>query len=113
MPVSFETVRQIALAFPGVEEGTSFGTPGFRLKKKFLARLKEDGETLVLKVGDLEKDFLLAAEPEIYYTTDHYNGYPAVLVRLTKIEADALREAFEQAWRHAASKRDLAAWDAR
>lgn len=106
-------VRQIALSFPGVEEGTSYGTPGFRVRRKFLARLKEDGETLVLKVGDLEKDFLLETEPEIYFTTDHYNGYPSVLVRLAKIEPDALRDAFEQAWRKAASKRDLAAYDER
>lgn len=66
----FETVRKIALSFPGVEEGTSYGTPAFRVRKKFLARLREDGD-LVLKVGDMQTEFLIEAEPEIYYITDH------------------------------------------
>jgi hypothetical protein len=45
--VTLATVRQLALAFPGVEEGFSYGTPGFRVRGKFLARLWEDGETLI------------------------------------------------------------------
>ena len=44
--VTLATVRRLALAFPGVEEGLSYGTPGFRVRGKFLARLWEDGETL-------------------------------------------------------------------
>jgi hypothetical protein len=48
-PVAFATVRKIALALPGVEAGTSFGTPAFHVRGKFLARLREDGETLVVK----------------------------------------------------------------
>jgi hypothetical protein len=51
MPLSFEDVRQMGLALPGVEEGTSYGTPALKVGKKLLARLKEDGETLVLKLG--------------------------------------------------------------
>jgi hypothetical protein len=47
--VTRETVRRLALAFPGVEEGPSYGTPGFRVQGKFLARLWEDGEILVVK----------------------------------------------------------------
>jgi hypothetical protein len=47
--VTLATVRRLALAFPGVEEGLSYGTPGFRVRGKFLARMKEDGETLVVK----------------------------------------------------------------
>jgi YjbR len=55
-PVTFETVRAIALALPGVEEGTSYGTPAFRVRGKFLARLREDGETLVVKCDYHERD---------------------------------------------------------
>jgi hypothetical protein len=56
MPLTFETVREIALALPGVEEGTSYGTPAFRVRGKFLARLREDGETLVVKCDYPERD---------------------------------------------------------
>ena len=111
MAVDFETLRQIALAFPGMEEGYSYGTRAFRVRKKFFARIKEDGETLVLKVGDLEKDFLLEAEPDIYFSTDHYNGYPAVLIRLPIITPEDLRDVIEKAWRKMAARRDLAAYD--
>jgi hypothetical protein len=55
--VTCETVREIALALPGVEEGTSYGTPAFRVRGKFLARLREDGETLVVKCDYPERDF--------------------------------------------------------
>jgi hypothetical protein len=51
------TVRRLALTFPGVEEGLSYGTPGFRVRGRFLARLWEDGVTLVVKCGDDERDF--------------------------------------------------------
>ena len=47
--VTLATVRRLALAFPGVEEGLSYGTPGFRVRGKFLARLWEDGQTLVVR----------------------------------------------------------------
>jgi len=110
---SLETVRQIALSFPGVEEGLTFGSPAFRVRKKLLAVLHDDGETLVLQVGRLEQGYLIEAEPEIYYITDHYRGTPFLRVRLYKIDREALQEAFEQAWRRLALKRDIAAYDSR
>jgi hypothetical protein len=109
--MTFEDVRRIALTFPGVVEGTSFGTPAFRVGKKFLARLREDGD-LVLKVGENETEFLIEAEPETYYITDHYSGWRSVLIRLSKISVTAFEHVFEQAWRKFASKRDLAAYKA-
>jgi hypothetical protein len=108
MPVTFETVRQIALALPGVEEGTSYGTPAFRVGKKFLARLREDGETLVVRIDLDEREILMAAHPDVYYITDHYRGYPAVLVRLPAVAPEDLRERLEEAWRHVAPKRLVA-----
>ncbi len=110
--VTFETVRRLFLALPGVEEGLSYGTPGFRVRKRFLSRLWEDGETLVVKVGFDERDLLMAADPEVFYLTDHYRGYPAVLVRLGLVREEALREVLEQAWRQAAPKSLLAKLDA-
>jgi hypothetical protein len=104
-PVTFETVRQIALALPGVEEGTSYGTPAFRVHKKFFVRLREDGETLVVKVGFDAQEILMRSNPDVFFITDHYAGYPHVLVRLPAVDPDELREVLEQAWRLNAPKR--------
>ncbi len=62
--VNFDTVRRIALEFPGVEEGVSYGTAAFRVRGKFLSRLREDGETLVVKCGFDERDFRMQADPQ-------------------------------------------------
>lgn len=109
--VNVSTVRRLALAFPGVEEGPCYGTPGFRVRGKFLARLRDDGETLVVKCGAHERDFWLEAIPETFFVTDHYQGYPTVLVRLATVAVDDLRHVLEQAWRRSASKRLLAQYD--
>src|SRR5688572_679391 len=81
--VDAETARRILLALPGVEEGPCYGTAGFRVRKKFLARLRDDDEVLVVKCGFDERDVRLRADPETFFTTDHYRGYPTVLVRGT------------------------------
>ena len=103
--VTLATVRRLALAFPGVEEGLSYGTPGFRVRGKFLARMWEDGETLVVKCGDDERDFRMKADPETFFITDHYRGYPTVLVRLASVTRTELQAVLEQAWRLHAPRR--------
>lgn len=113
MSLTFAHVRDMALALPGIEESTSYGTPSLKLGKKMLARLKEDGETLVLRIGFDERDMLMEAEPEAFFTTDHYRGYPSVLVRLAKVHPPTLRRLLEQAWREAASKRLRQSFDSR
>lgn len=110
--VTFDTVRQIALALPGVEEGTSWGTPAFRVRGKFFTRLREEDNSLVVKVGDDYRDMLLKANPNLYFVTDHYAGYPAVLIRLAEADPDDIAEAFEQAWRLAAPKKLIAEYEA-
>lgn len=84
------TVRRLAQRLPDVAEGTSYGTPAWRVRGKFFARMREDGETLVVKVEPEEKPLLMASEPEIFYETDHYKGYALVLVRLPAIAEDEL-----------------------
>jgi hypothetical protein len=111
--VTLATVRRLALAFPGVEEGPSYGTPGFRVRGRFLARLWEDGETLVVKCGDDERDFRMKADPETFFTTDHYRGYPTVLVRLARVSKDDLQAVLEEAWRRQAPKRLVKEYDQR
>jgi len=98
---------------PETEEGTWFRTPCLRVRKKSFCRMKEDGETLVVRVVDLEdKEALLRADPEVFFTTPHYDGYAYVLVRLERVDGAALRELIEDAWRLCAPKRLLAAYDA-
>jgi len=96
--LSLATIRRVATALPGVEEGTSYGTPAFRLnKKKLLARLHQDGKSLVLKVGDATRDHLLQADPDTFFVTDHYRGYPYVLAHLDRLNVDDLRKLIERA----------------
>ena len=105
------TVRRLALTFPGVEEGLSYGTPGFRVRGRFLARLWEDGVTLVVKCGDDERDFRMKADPETFFITDHYRGYPTVLVHLGRVTEADLRDVLEQAWRLQAPRRLVTEYD--
>lgn len=90
-------------SFPGVTEGTSYGTPAFRVRNKFLARLHEDGESLVIKCAD--RDQLLEANPKAFHVTKHYLNYPLVLVRFSKVRRNKLREVIEEAWRIEATPR--------
>ncbi len=107
-PVTFETVRELALTLPGVEEGLSYGTPAFKVGKKLMARLHQDGEALVLKMDFFARDTLMQAEPDTFFITDHYQGYPWVLVRLSTVRREQLRDLLDDAWRSLAPKRLLA-----
>ena len=109
--LTLATVRRLALSFPGVEEGLSYGTPGFRVRGKFLARLWEDGETLVVKCGDDERDFRMKADPATFFITDRYRGYPTVLVRLARVSSEDLKDLLEEAWRRGAPRRLVAEYD--
>ena len=107
--VTWETVRQLALALPGAEEGTSYGTPAFRVHGgKLFARLKEDGETIVVFIDMIEREILMGAKPETFFITDHYRNWPAMLVRLATVEVAELSDLLEESWRRGAPKRLLA-----
>jgi hypothetical protein len=99
--VDLDVVRQVARTLPGVEEDSSARGTGFKVHGKLLAceaihKSAEPG-SLMVRIGSTEREFLLAAEPDTYYLTDHYRGYPAVLVRLSKVSRKALRERLEAA----------------
>jgi hypothetical protein len=104
-PVTFETVRQLMNALPGVEEGTSYGTPAFRVRNKLLARQHDDGETLVLKCA--ARDNIIESDPQAFFVTKHYLNYPWVLVRLAQVRRKRLQELIEQAWRAEASAKQI------
>ena len=108
---SFDTVRKLGLALPGVEEYICYGTPALRVRKKLLARLREDGATLVVKIEDSRRELLMQVDPETYFMEDHYIGYQVVLVRLSRIRPDSLQGLLQDAWTRLASKRQLAQRD--
>ena len=101
---TWAAVCKLATRFPGVETGTSYGTPALHVRKKFLARLKEDGETVAMRVDFDDRDVLLELDPAAFYLTDHYRAYPAMLVRLKQVRLDMLERLLEQAWRGQATK---------
>jgi hypothetical protein len=110
----FARVRKLGLALPGVELGTSYGTPALKVRKRLLVRMKEDGETLVLLTGDLdEKELLMTTHPGIFFETDHYKGWPAVLVRLKEISDELLGALLEESWRREAPKKLVATFSAK
>ena len=102
-----ETLRRIALSFPGVEEGTSYGTLAYRVSKKFLCRMKEDGESLAIRMDFAEREMLIEGEPQTFYITDHYRNYEMVLIHLSKVHPEELKRIFSNAWRKYAGKRML------
>ncbi len=110
-PVSFETVRQLALALPGVEEGTSYGTPAFKVRGKLFLRLHQDGESLVVGIDADERAMRMRTDPETYYITDHYADHPWMLVRLSSVSTEDLGELMEGAWRRRAPARLVATFD--
>jgi hypothetical protein len=103
--VTYDNVRDAALKLPSVSEGTSYGTPCIRIGKTLIARLKEDGSTLVLKIDLMERDILIESEPEVFFTTDHYRGYPIVLVNLPKVDLPRIEMLLRRAWFATAPKR--------
>jgi hypothetical protein len=106
--VTPRTVGQLILALPGVEEGTSYGMPSFKLAGKFFARLRDDNTVLVVHMRSFDdRDHLLKHEPDAFFTTDHYRNYPTVLIRLARVSEKTLRETLVDAWRRGAPRRLL------
>ena len=101
----FDAVLKAAGDLPGIEEGTSYGTRALRVKKKFLCRMKEDGETLAIRIDPGYRDFLMAEDQETFFVTPHYEGYPMILIRLARVTPEDLRDLIERAWRMYAPKR--------
>jgi len=110
---TYERICALALHLPGVELGTSYGTPAIKVKGKLMARLRSEAEGgLALRCDFLERQMLLQAAPEAFYLTPHYQDYPMILIKLDEVRTDALPDLIERAWRMVAPKRLVAAYDA-
>jgi hypothetical protein len=104
MPLSYERVVREALALPGVEESTSYGTVALKVRGKLMIRLKEDGETIVVRTTWVARERLMTLNPECFFVTDHYAGHPWVLLRLKRASLVAFKPVLLAAWRICASK---------
>jgi hypothetical protein len=107
--INFDTVRKIGLALPNVDESTAYGAPALKVRGKLLAcvpthRSAEPG-SLVVRVGFEDRAELLAAAPDVYYVTDHYLNYNAVLVRLSRVTPDVLRDLLGMAHKFVTARR--------
>lgn len=103
----FSRIEQLALArgLPQVKRATSEGAPSLKVGGKTIASLT-DSATLVLLCPSEQKTLLMEISPDIYFETDHYVGYPAVLIRLDSVDDEELSLRLEDAWRFMASTGD-------
>jgi hypothetical protein len=110
--MTFDDVRAFALKWPEVEDSTSYGTPALKVRKKLLARLKEDDDSLVATgVESDERAMLVEARPEVFYFTDHYRDWPTVLVRLSACDRDTVEPLLRRRWKTVASKSAVKAFE--
>jgi hypothetical protein len=111
--VTWAAVRKLALSFPGMAEGSSYGDQAFLLDGRFFSRWNEKEQGLVVYAPEPLRDALLAGRPAIYFTTDHYRNYPYVLARLERLPRAELASLYEDAFRALAKKKRLAEYEAR
>ena len=94
--VDFDTVRRVALSLSDVEESTIYRSPALKVRGRLLACIpihkSAEPDSVAVRIGFDRRVELMAAAPDVYYLTDHYVNYPVVLVRLSRIHADALRD---------------------
>jgi hypothetical protein len=106
--IDFDTVRAIGLRLPGVQEGTAYGSPALKVRGELLAcipvNLSAEPDSVAVRVDLEQRAELLAADPEVYYITDHYAGYDTVLVRLSRVSPDALQGLLGMAHKFVVSK---------
>src|SRR5437660_661533 len=99
--IDFDAFREIALTLPDVEESTTHGASSLKVRGRLLAcpalHRSAEPNTLAVRIDFDQRAVLMAAEPSVYYVTDHYVNYPTVLVRLSRIDRKSLRDLLEMA----------------
>jgi hypothetical protein len=107
--IDFDTVSKLALELPEVEESTAWGSRALKLGGKLLACIPTnkaaEPDSLVVRIDFDRRAELLETAPDVYYCPNHYVNYPAVLVRLSHIQADALRDLLLMSWRFVSAEK--------
>lgn len=103
----------IAKQLPEVEEATSWGSPALKVRGKYIGGFNPKEKAFVLRLLDVEEQgFLLEAAPDVFFITDHYKNYPAILARPGKLTKKEARGRLERAWRKQAPKSLVKQFDA-
>ena len=105
---TFETVRELAAGLPDVEEATTYGSSALKVRGSMFACIaihrSAEPNSLMVRIDFSQRDELMAAQPDVYYLTDHYVNYPSVLVRLNRVHRDALKDLLRLAWEFMSSR---------
>ena len=106
--IDFGRVRKAAAGLPDIEETTSWGAPALKVRGKMFVcqAINKQAElnTLVVRMDIAQRDALIEEDPAVYYLKDHYVDYPCVLVRLSHVHPDALRDLVQTAYRFVSAK---------
>ena len=110
--VTFDSVREIGRELPEVEESTMYGAPALKVRGDLLAcvprhKSAEPG-SLAVRIDFEQRAGLLEEAPQTYYLTDHYTKYPIILLRMSRIRVDELRDLLKAAWRFVTSQKSKA-----
>jgi hypothetical protein len=101
--IDFDTVRKIGRALPGVVEGTMYGAPALKIQGKLVAcvpsHTSAEPGSLAVRMDLEDRAELLAEAPDVYYVTDHYVDYNAVLVRFSRVNENELRDLIGMAYK--------------
>jgi hypothetical protein len=105
---SFNAVESIGRTLPDVEVTTTWGQPTLKVRGKMFVCIAShksaEPNTLVVMMDFADRDALLADDPDTYYLKDHYVNYPCILVRLSQVRADALRDLVIGAYRFVSAR---------
>jgi hypothetical protein len=111
--MKWEQLSKMGCELPEVVQDFWFRTPALKVRGKSFVRLKEDGKSVVFLLESVEEqEILIEAQKDVYFITDHYKGWPAVLARLAKLRPAECRYRLEQAWRLKAPKKLIREFDA-
>jgi hypothetical protein len=113
--IKLDDIRGYAMALPGVEEKPHFRLPGFRVADKLLAHVQHGETHAIVCVGQAEAEAAAAGQPEVCEQVWRNGGsiFVGLRVDLAAVTEERMRELIEQAWRHRAPKRVVAAYDKR
>lgn len=111
MSLTLQALLELARELPGIEEGTAFGILSVKVGKKSLFYWNPTHDCPVFKVDFDERDFLIEADPETFFTTDHHRNWPCVLARSDRVDIGWVRENLKRVWRVQAPKKLLRAYE--
>ena len=108
----FETVKNIALTFPGTEESISHEeTPSVKVRGKLMCRLHDSGKFIPIRLDFKIRNRYQDSHPEIFHLPDHFKAYPYICMWTHNYDKDLLTEILELSWKGLASRKQVKKYD--